>query len=269
MTRKRPRLVRAVRIARTLLSTQYAYMLEYRAEIALWAISGVLPLIMLGVWQGSGAATRAGLNPQQLSHYFVAAFVVRQFSVVWLIHVFEEDTLTGRLSPYLLQPLQPLWRYFCAHLAEQATRIPFVGLLLIGLATINPDLIWWPSAGELLWGIAALWSAFILRFLLQTLAAMLCFWSERAAALDRLLLIPYLFLSGLVAPLDTFPASIKRIALATPFPAMVDFPARLLSGLPVELGGGFLSLLIWCLILAPLCWWGWHQGVRRYGAMGA
>ncbi|MDA1156724.1 MAG: multidrug ABC transporter permease, partial [Cyanobacteria bacterium] len=31
----------SLRIARTLLSTQYAYMLEYRAEIALWALSGV------------------------------------------------------------------------------------------------------------------------------------------------------------------------------------------------------------------------------------
>lgn len=260
---------RAARIARALLSTQYAYMLEYRAEIALWALSGVLPLIMLGVWQGSGAAIRAGLSPQQLSHYFVAAFVVRQFSVVWLIHVFEEDTLTGKLSPSLLQPLQPLWRYFSAHLAEQATRIPFVALLLLGLAACNPSLLWRPSAWELLWGIAAIWSAFILRFLLQTLAAMLCFWSERAAALDRLLVIPYLFLSGLVAPLDTFPASIKRIALATPFPAMVDFPARVLSGEPVDLIRGFSSILLWCVLLGAPCLWLWRQGIRRYGAMGA
>mgnify|MGYP001006983376 CR=1 FL=1 len=51
---------RALRIARVLLATQYAYMLEYRAEIALWALSGVLPLIMLGVWQGSGGAVAAG-----------------------------------------------------------------------------------------------------------------------------------------------------------------------------------------------------------------
>lgn len=259
----------AIRIARTLLSTQYAYMLEYRAEIALWALSGVLPLIMLGVWQNSGAASQAGWTQAQLRHYFVAAFLVRQFSVVWLIHVFEEDVVSGKLSPFLLQPLQPLWRYFAAHLAEQGTRIPFVALMLLGLAWINPGLLWRPSLENLVLGMAAIWGAFVLRFLLQTLSSMLCFWSERAAALDRLLVIPYLFLSGLVAPLDTFPPAIKSFALATPFPAMVDFPARLLSGLPVDLAGGFLSLLIWCLILGPLCWWGWRRGVRRYGAMGA
>ena len=40
---------RACRLARVLLSSQYALMLEFRAEIVLWALSGVLPLIMLGL----------------------------------------------------------------------------------------------------------------------------------------------------------------------------------------------------------------------------
>ena len=35
------------RIIRVLLGTQYAHMLEYRAEIAIWALSGGLPFIML------------------------------------------------------------------------------------------------------------------------------------------------------------------------------------------------------------------------------
>ncbi|WP_398331587.1 multidrug ABC transporter permease, partial [Vulcanococcus sp.] len=178
---------RALRIAAALLSSQYAYMLEYRAEIALWALSGVLPLIMLAVWQGSAGAAATGLTPQGLGRYFLAAFVVRQFSVVWLIHVFEEDALQGKLAPQLLQPLQPLWRYLAAHVAEQATRVPFVALMLAGVLLLQPELLWLPSPGQLLLGIAAVQAAFMLRFLLQTLVAMLCFWSERAAALDRLL----------------------------------------------------------------------------------
>ena len=86
-------LQRRGRVARVLLSSQYATMLEYRAEIALWALSGVLPLIMLGVWQESGAAAAAGISARGLNHYFLAAFVVRQFTVVWLIYEFERDAL--------------------------------------------------------------------------------------------------------------------------------------------------------------------------------
>ena len=35
---------RGLRLARVLLVTQYAHMVEYRTEIALWALSGVVPL---------------------------------------------------------------------------------------------------------------------------------------------------------------------------------------------------------------------------------
>ena len=260
---------RAWRVARALLGSQYALMLEYRAEIALWALSGVLPLIMLGVWSGSGAGAAAALSARQLSHYFLAAFVVRQFTVVWLIHVFEEDALQGRLSPYLLQPLAPLWRYLAAHLSEQATRLPFVALMLLAVGLAAPGVLWLPSPPALLLGLLAIQAAFLLRFLLQILVTTLCFWSERAAALDRLLLIPYLFLSGLVAPLDTFPPAVKTLALATPFPWMVDFPARLLAGEPVNVALGFGAIAAWCLLLWPIGHWLWRAGLRRYSAMGA
>ena len=259
----------AWRVARALLGSQYALMLEYRAEIALWALSGVLPLIMLGVWSGSGAAAAAGLSAQQLSHYFLAAFVVRQFTVVWLIQVFEDDALQGRLSPFLLQPLSPLWRYLAAHFSEQASRIPFVAVMVLVVGLAAPGLLWLPSAGALLLGILAIVAAFLLRFLLQVLVTTLCFWSERAAALDRLLMIPYLFLSGIVAPLDTFPPPVRRLALATPFPWMVDFPARLLAGEPVNVALGFGAIAAWCLLLLPIGHWLWRAGLRRYSAMGA
>jgi ABC-2 type transport system permease protein len=257
------------RVARALLVSQYALMLEYRAEIVLWALSGVLPLIMLGVWSGSGAGAGAGLSAQQISRYFLSAFLVRQFTVVWLIHVFEEDALQGRLSPFLLQPLAPLWRYLAAHFSEQASRVPIVAVMVLALGLVAPGLLWLPSARSLLLALLAIQAAFLLRFLLQVLVTTLCFWSERAAALDRLLLIPYLFLSGLVAPLATFPPAVRRLALATPFPWMVDFPARLLAGEPVDAALGFGAIAAWCLLLLPIGLWLWRAGLRRYSAMGA
>ena len=81
------------RIIRVLLGSQYAHMLEYRAEIALWALSGVLPFIMLSVWSGSDARSGLGLDGVALDRYFLSAFLVRQFSVVWVVYAFEEDAL--------------------------------------------------------------------------------------------------------------------------------------------------------------------------------
>ena len=119
----------SIRVIRALLTTQYANMLEYRVEIALWALSGVLPFIMLSLWSQNEISSTFGLSQIELSRYFLCAFLVRQFSVVWVVFSFEEDALLGRLSPYLLQPLHPLWRYLSSHLAEQLTRLPFAVII--------------------------------------------------------------------------------------------------------------------------------------------
>ncbi|QEY31287.1 multidrug ABC transporter permease [Synechococcus sp. RSCCF101] len=261
--------MRLWRLARVLLGSQYAVMLEYRAEIALWALAGVLPLIMLGLWSDAGAAAAAGLSGSQLSRYFLSVFVVRQFTIVWVMFSFEEDSLEGRLSPYLLQPLPPFWRYVSAHLSEQLTRLPFVALMLAGVVMVHPASFWRPSPVGALLALLATMAAFWVRFLLHWIFAMLCFWSERASAVDRLLLIPYLFLSGLVAPLETFPENVRRLAMATPFPYFLAFPARLLAGEPVDVAAGFLALAGWGLLLLPISIAAWRLGVRRYSAMGA
>jgi ABC-2 type transport system permease protein len=204
-----------------------------------------------------------------LDRYFLSAFLVRQFSVVWVVYAFEEDALQGRLSPYLLQPLHPLWRYVAAHLGEQLTRLPFAALIAAVFFAVQPQAFWLPSFGGFLLAWLAIWMAFAIAFLFQSLIAALCFWSEKASALERLQFIPFLFLSGLLAPLTAFPPAVRAWAQWTPFPYLIDFPARVLAGQPVDLLAGFGAQLAWIALLLPLVLLLWRAGVRRYSAMGA
>ena len=52
-----------MRKAGTLLSVYLAYMLEYRAELFLWALAGALPLILLGVWTEAARGGEFPLSP--------------------------------------------------------------------------------------------------------------------------------------------------------------------------------------------------------------
>jgi len=94
-------------------SNQYAYMLEYRAEIALWALSGVLPLnhALRGL-EWFEAAGGLGLSPGAASsRYFLSALWCAPIHDVsgWCCS-YEARPPPGR-SPYLLAArLHPLWR---------------------------------------------------------------------------------------------------------------------------------------------------------------
>ena len=228
--------------------------LQSFSQYVLWSadcrVVILVPLMMMALWihqadtaggLGGAGGAAAGLSRLDLARYFLSAFVVRQFTIAWVVFSFEEDALQGRLSPMLLQPLHPLWRYLSAHLAEQATRFPFVmGLMALFLLMV-PWAFWIPPPGRLVQTVLATGLAFAVNFLVQSLIAVLCFWSERASALERLHTLAMLFLSGLMAPLEVFPPAMRHLASWTPFPWVVHFPARLLAGAEMNVGQGFAA----------------------------
>ena len=144
-------LQRLFRVIPTLLSVYYAYMIEYRAELMFWVLSGSFPLILMGLWQEASRSGQFDLNPEDVVRYFLAVFVVRQLSVVWVIWDFERDVLEGKLSLLLLQPLDPGWRHFLSHLAERLARLPFIVALVALFVGLYPAARQRPT--HIIWGM--------------------------------------------------------------------------------------------------------------------
>jgi len=260
---------RFARIVRTLVSVYYAYMVEYRAELILWVLSGSLPIILMGVWIQASQSGNFALSAIDFSRYFLAVFIVRQFSVVWVIWEFEREIVEGKLSFRLLQPLNPIWHHFLSHFAERFARMPFAVFLIALFFVLYPQAFWIPAPGQLLLALFVTFLAFSLRFLMQYTMSMFAFWTERATALEQFSFLFFLFLSGMIAPLEVFPPQVQAIAEWTPFPYLIYFPASLLVGLPVDLGKGLLVMLIWSVIFFVLYRWLWRRGLRQYSGMGA
>ena len=244
-------------------------MLEYRVEIALWAISGIIPFFMLNIWTNNNLNESINISNTMLSRYFLSAFFVRQFSVVWVVFTFEEDSLLGKVSPYLIQPLNPFFRYLAQHIAEQITRFPFALIIAFFFFMFNSESFWVPNLVILLLSFISIFLSFLIQFLMQSIIACLCFWTEKASSIERLLFIPTLFLSGLLAPVVSFPEFVKSWIYITPFPYLIDFPANILSGNPTNISGGFSMQILWILILFPLFKKIWSKGIKKYTAMGS
>ena len=252
-----------------LLSVYYAYMVEYRAELLLWVLSGILPFILMGAWMEAAVGGQFGLSPLEFARYFLATFIARQFTIVWVIWEFEREIVEGRLSPRLLQPIDPVWHHISSHLAERVARLPFALILIVIFCLLYPQACWIPSLGNLVLFCLAAAMAFTLRFLMQYTFALFAFWTERASSLEQFWFLLYLFLSGLIAPLEVFPPTIRAIVEWTPFPYMIHFPAAILVGLPVNLGKALLVTVGWGLLFFVGNRWLWRRGLRHYSGMGA
>lgn len=255
--------------AQAFLSVYYAHMLEYRAELFLWALSGSLPIILMGVWIKASQSGQFGLTPIDFARYFITVFLVRQFTTVWVIWEFEKEVIEGRLSPRLLQPIDPVWHHVAGHLSERLARLPFA-LVLVGLFFwLYPQAIWLPSLGRVLLFTLVLVLAFTLRFLIQYTFALFAFWTERASAIEQFWFLFFLFLSGMIAPLEVFPPGVRAVAQWTPFPYLIHFPASILIGLPVDIMGGILRMLGWSLLFFLWNRLLWRRGLKQYSGMGA
>ncbi|AFZ57833.1 ABC-2 family transporter protein [Anabaena cylindrica FACHB-243] len=255
--------------ALTLLSVYYAYMLEYRSELVLWILSGSLPIILMGVWIKAAQGGQFSLTSIDFARYFFAVFLVRQMTVVWVIFDFEREVIEGKLSPRLLQPIDPGFHHLANHVSERFARMPFVFLLIGFFFLLYPQAFWLPSLPNLfLFSLASL-LAFALRFLIQYTFAMFSFWTERATALESFWFLFFLFLSGMIAPLEVFPEAVRNVVMFTPFPYLIHFPASILVGLPVDLTRGFLSILGWLLVFMGANRLLWRAGLKRYSGMGA
>ena len=244
-------------------------MLEYRAEIFLWALSNSLPIILMGVWIRASQSGDFSFTPQEFARYFFSVFIVRQLTTIWVIWEFEREILEGKLSFRLLQPIDPVWHHVARHIAEKMTRLPLIALFCLMFYFLYPDAAWIPSLKNSCLGILAIALAFILRFAIQYTFAMMAFWTERASAIQQFWFLFYIFLSGTIAPLEVFPDAVRQVVEWTPFPYMMHFPAILLMGLPVDFTRSIFIIIVWSVIFIGLNRWLWRKGLKQYSGMGA
>jgi ABC-2 type transport system permease protein len=258
-----------LRAFRAQLITAFALTTTYRAEIVLWALSGSLPIILMGVWGEAARSGRFGYTPIDMVRYFVAVLVVRQLTFVWVIWEFEESVVSGSLSHHLLRPIDPVWNLLANHLAERIARFPLVLVMCALCFWLHPGSFFVPDLASLGLAALAIALAFACRFVMQFTVAINCFFSERASSLESLAFVAYTFLSGMLAPLDLYPEAVQSFARWTPFPYLVFVPARLLLGDHTDVARAIGVPLAWTLGFLLLQRWLWRKGLARYSAMGA
>lgn len=250
----------------------FAGVVAYRAEMIIWILSTLLPLVMLALWNAvASGGPVAGFGEVEFARYFATTLLVRQISSIWLVWELNYEIRSGKLSNKLLKPMHPLLQHGVDMVAALPFRLLVLVPLLAALLVWRPDLWATPSIAQLGLFVVSMTLAWLVNFFVQALFSILAFWFDKTDSLFGLWFAVWGLLSGYVAPLALFPDWMVPILKILPFRGML--------GLPVEILGGFLDpaaalpevgiQLAWVVVLASAVVFGWGAGVRRYGAYGA
>ena len=121
----------------------------------------------------------------------------------------------------------------------------------------------------LLFGIA-IWTGFLMRFVLVWALGLISFWVVRVSGIFDLYFAVELLLSGRLVPLRLLPPWARDLADLLPFKYSFGFPIELMLGRAsrIEIVAGFFMQALWTVIGAGVLVVLWKRGVRRYAAVG-
>ena len=264
-----PRLVRALP---SLARVSVARHVAYRAEMTIWILTSLLPLVMLALWNAvTEQGDIAGFGQADVARYFVATLICRQLTGAWVIWELSFVIRTGRLSSQLLRPYPPLLVYALWMLTALPFRLAILSPIVGGLLWWRPELFALPSPAGLLLTAMSVALAWTLNFLVQCAFGCLSFWVDKSDGVFGVWQVVWGLLSGYIAPLAFFPNAWHGVLGWLPFRSTLAVPVELLGGFldPARAGLDLARQAGWVAIAFVVVVVLWQRGLRRYGAFGA
>jgi ABC-2 type transport system permease protein len=251
-------------------STWYSWM-QYRSFFFLLAFGWMIPpLIYLFVWStAAGQGSIGGLDRGAFIAYYLVLILVNQLTYAQSNWTVGDVIRSGGLNPWLLRPIAPLFQALFTEVAGKVVYMTFVTPVVAILALVLQPHIHLTAANALAF-IPALILAWALRFFWGYWLALLAFWATRADALLALQDGLVFLLGGQVAPTPLLSGILHLAATVLPFRYMVSFPVEILTGQLAASGllNGFAWQMGWLVVALSLSALAWHQGLRRYTAIG-
>lgn len=261
------------RAYKALVKAYLATALEYRAQVIIWLLSFLFPLVMMTVWLTivDEIGPAAGWNRTDFISYYVGITLVRQATSAWTVWAWNRDIRTGQLSVKLLKPLNPFHNYLCDQLGFTLFLLTIIVPPVALVMWLSPSISYALTLGRLVAFVISIGVGFMLNVLAGSTFGVLAFWSPQTINLFMLWYGSGQFLSGWIAPLALFPVAIRRIAFLLPFRSSLGFPMEILMGQLTwgEIWAGFAVGGVWMVLLLVAYRILYRLGLRRYSAVGA
>lgn len=261
-----------------------ALMLQYRGEILLWAIWGLVnPAVLYAMWSAAAESNPdgavAGFSRGDLAAYYFMIMIVGHLTTAWDAYEMGYFIRSGKLSPLLLRPVLPIWQAMAGNLSYKLATLAFVVPMWGVFAwVIKPT--FHAEPWQLALGAIAVVFAGVLNFLLGYVVSLIAFWAVKLDAVGEVYFGLGMFLGGRFAMLEALPPSIRYVAEVLPFRWMYAFPTQLLTGRGYQPAGagvaeigvaealaGLGVQLAWIIFVIAAFRVLWTAAVKRYTAV--
>lgn len=222
-------------------------------------------VVLLGVfsrlWNIVGAADRSiTIDPKAMLWYLAVTEWIA-ISAPFLHVDIQEAIRRGDVACQLGRPVSYVGATLAEGLGRVAVRAPLLGATALIWTSVLTHSI--PPLRVLLVVVPLGLAATALLTAMSLGIGLLAFWIEDVTPVawvwQKLLFV----LGGLMLPLQVYPDALRRVALLTPFPAMLTGPASFM--LP-ENGFRVVTLVrdltIWSGVMAFVLWWIFRRAVR-------
>lgn len=249
-------------------------MLQYRAEIILWAIWGLVnPAVLYAMWSAAAESQPghqiAGFSKGQLAAYYFAIMIIGHITTAWDTYEMGYRIRSGELSAKLLRPILPIWESMANNLAYKIATLGFLApMWAICFWLYAPDFRAPPW--QIALGILSISLAGAMNFVFGYVVALIAFWTPKLDAVGEVYFGLSMFLGGRFCPLEALPGPVLWVAKFMPFRWMFAYPAELLAGKitdPGQIVNGLIMQLAWLAALVVVFRISWQAAVKRYSAV--
>lgn len=251
--------------------------LVYRVNFLFRSIFALIPLfatisLWRAIYEGKGGTTVAGYTLAQMISYYLVVTIVDALTGVteddWQI---AADIKDGKISQFLLKPIDYLTYRFClfgaGRLIYMAVALVPVTLFIVYLRKYFVLPSDWTTVGW--FGISLVMTA-ALQFLISYTLALLAFWLLEISTFIFIVFAFEYIAGGHLFPLDILPPTIAKALSFTPFPYQMFFSVSIYVGkvTGAALYKGLLIQAAWVLIAYAAARIMWNRGIRKYAAVG-
>lgn len=250
--------------------------MEYRMDFFLEFISKFFPVVIqwfmwTAIFMNATETIIMNYTYKQMIIYTVLSIYTTAFVSVNVHWTISEEIKSGKLSKYLVLPVQYFWYkvfYFGGTKLVEGMLVAIGFIITIiyfwKIKYINPRMI------NILFFFVILLLALALQFLISYCFSCLAFWMGECGGVFIIIQVISMIVSGAIFPLDIFGNHVLAISKIFPFYYITYFSTNVIIGkisLP-EILQGILVMSIWIILLLSITKLLWNKGLKKYIAAG-